>query len=142
MSFLLDLTETPESKGFEPIPAGPYTVVLDEAEIKETKAGTGEYINCKFRITAGEYENRILFHGFNIKNPNEKAVMIGMQQLKSFMKCAGAKDFKLETVSDLVGYIAIAIVKIQKDDFSPDGKSVISYFKPTPAEDKNQDIPF
>lgn len=121
----LDLTNTPEPTGFKPIDPGTYTVVVDNAEVKETKAGTGSYINVKFKIADS---NRFLFHSFNIKNPNEKAVEIGLQQLKGFMKCAGWTDFKLSDVGMLIGCRADAVVKTKTDEYGE--KSVISYFKP------------
>lgn len=141
--FNLDLTEVKESTGFKPVPAGEYTVLLDDCQIKETKSGSGEYINAKFRILGGEQEGKFLFSMFNIKNENPKAVEIGLQQLKMFMKCAGFADFKLTNVLDLVGYRANAVVKIKTDSYGE--KAVISYFKPAEKKEdpkRNQDSPF
>lgn len=127
--FNLDLTEVKEQTGFAPIPAGTYFVLVDDVSIKETKSGTGSYINTKFRILEGSQEGRFLFHTFNIKNENSKAVEIGLAQLKTFMKCAGATEFKLTNVLDLAGMRADAVVKIKHDDQYGD-KAVISYFRP------------
>lgn len=127
MSWNLNLDAVKEST-FEPIPPGQYVVQLAEAAIKETKSMTGEYINAKYLIVEGPSEGRSLFHMFNIKNDNPKAVEIGLSQLKSFMKCAGKTTFNLSSVSDLLGLKAIAVVKTRTDDFGE--KSVISFFKP------------
>jgi len=126
--FNLDLTDTKESTGFAPITPGTYFLIMDTCEVKDTKSGTGSYINAKFKILEGPAEGRFLFHMFNIKNENEKATEIGLGQLKSFMKCAGSQDFKLTNVLDLIGLRCDAVIKTRSDDYGD--KSVISYFKP------------
>lgn len=123
----LDLSNAKESS-FGIIPQGEYNIVVDEAEIKETKSGTGEYINCKLKITDGEYEGKFLFTMFNIKNQNQKAVEIGLGQLKTFMGCAGLDKTILKNAHDLLGAKAVAVVKHKTDDYGE--KAVVSYFKP------------
>jgi hypothetical protein len=130
------------------VPAGEYLVTLTEAQVKETKSGTGEYISAKLRINAGEHEGRFIFTTFNIKNDNAQAVQIGLQQLKGFMKAAGFTDFVVKSVTDLEGATATAVVKNKTDDYGE--KAVVSYFKPatktataTTASTTNpSDIPF
>lgn len=125
----LDLTAVKESSNFATIPAGTYYVLVDDVSVKDTKSGTGNYINTKFRILEGPQEGRFVFHSFNIKNENQKAVEIGLQQLKSFMKCAGATDYKLTNVVHLAGMRCDAVVKIRSSEAYGD-QAVISYFKP------------
>jgi hypothetical protein len=127
------------------IPAGSYFVTLTEATIKETKNGKGEYINAKFRINEGDHEGRNLFMMFNIKNENEQAVKIGLQQLKGFMQAAGFSTFVVKSVADLEGAAAMAVVKNKTDDYGE--KAVISYFKPASKDVprgtiNTSDIPF
>jgi len=126
MAFL-DLTNAKENS-FAPIPAGQYFLIADEAEVKQTKDGTGEYINIKFKVMDGEQAGRFVFQMFNIKNKNEKAVEIGIGQLKSFMRCAGLTNMVLASPLDLIGLRCDALIKIKSDDFGD--KAVISYFKP------------
>ena len=140
--FNLDLSGV-KAAGPRTIAAGIYTVIADGAEIKATKAGTGEYISVKFKIVGGECAGMTLWHSFNIKNPSVKAVEIGLQQLKQFVQCSGAPE-KLTSPIDLVGYKATAVVKIQSDAQYGD-KAVIAYFKPVTAPtdgDKGSDVPF
>jgi hypothetical protein len=107
---LLDLTNVSEST-FE---AGEYTVTCSAAEVKETKAGTGEYIKCTFETDKGQR----IYHNFNIKNSNEKAVQIGLAQLKTFMRVAGkANPNTLGGVGELLGLKCVARVKIVDNDF-------------------------
>ena len=62
MSYL-DLEDTKEA-GFSVLPQASYNVVVDEVSIKPTKAGTGEYVNMKLKVIAGEYEGRSIFTTF------------------------------------------------------------------------------
>ena len=125
---MFDLTQVKENS-FGVIPEGLYSVVSEEAKVKSTKSGTGEYINVKFRVAEGEHEGKFLYTMFNTKNDNPKAVEIGLGQLKTFLKVANAKDpNQLKDVADLVGYKAIAVVKIKNDSYGEG--NVISYFKP------------
>lgn len=122
---MLDLTNVKETSNT--IPQGSYLVSLDEATIKDTKSGTGQYINCKFKVISGDETGKILFHTFNIKNENVKAVEIGLSQLKAYMKCAGFSDFMIKDVNDICGRPVEAVVKIKVDEYGE--KNVISYFK-------------
>jgi hypothetical protein len=82
-------------RNFEPLPAGWYTAVVNGAEIKNTKAGTGQYIAVRYDITGPSHQGRVIFGNLNIKNPNPKAEEIGRQQLGELMRAIG-----LATVQD------------------------------------------
>lgn len=69
--------------GFEPIPAANYTLILVDSEMKETKQGTGHYINVQFEVVAPAFAGRKLFAKYNIDNPSPEAVSIGLGQLKA-----------------------------------------------------------
>jgi hypothetical protein len=75
--------------GFEPIPAGEYDVHIASSELKETKAGTGHYLDLEFQVLNGEYQNRKLFEKLNLYNPNPKAVTIAKGQLSAICRAIG-----------------------------------------------------
>jgi hypothetical protein len=141
--FNIDLSKVKES-GFAPIPEGEYPIIIDDAEVKETRDGTGEYINAKLKILGGDYDGRILFTMFNIKNNNVKAVEIGLSQLKTFCRLSGRGDKTLTDVKELVGHKANAVVKTKVDSYGE--KSVVSYFKAFKASEqkanKQDALPF
>jgi hypothetical protein len=83
------------AQSYELIPAGWYTAVITEAELKPTKSGTGEYIKLRYDITGPSSQGRVVFSNLNIKNPNAKAEEIGRQQLGEMMRALG-----LSAVSD------------------------------------------
>jgi hypothetical protein len=93
-TFSVDSLPTP-TNNFEPLPAGWYTAVVNGAEIKNTKAGTGQYIAVRYDITGPTHQGRVVFGNLNIKNPNPKAEEIGRQQLGELMRAIG-----LTTVQD------------------------------------------
>lgn len=111
------------------IPDSTQNVVCESAEVKENKQGTGEYIKCVLSITDGQFKNFKIFHMFNIKNQNVKAVEIGLSQLKGFMKCSGVATDKLSDVNQLIGLKCQAVLKVRKSDMYDD-QTVVSYFKP------------
>ena len=74
---------------FEAIPAGKYLAVITESEMKETKAGTGRYLQLTFTIIEGEYKNRILWARLNLNNPNATAVKIARAELSAICHAVG-----------------------------------------------------
>lgn len=94
-TFSVDALPKPTTGNFEPLPAGWYTAVVNGAEIKNTKAGNGQYIAVRYDITGPTHQGRVVFGNLNIKNPNPKAEEIGRQQLGELMRAIG-----LSTVQD------------------------------------------
>mgnify|MGYP005844414009 CR=1 FL=1 len=95
--------DLPEDNGgnFEPIPAGDYHVKISESDLKDTKAGTGQYIWLKLDVLGPTHEGRVLFANLNIRNPNPKAEEIGRQQLGSVLRAVGIAS--LQDTDQLVG---------------------------------------
>jgi hypothetical protein len=81
--------ELQPSQSYELLPAGWYTAIITEAELKDTKAGTGQYIKVRYDVTGPSGQGRCVFGNFNIKNPNAKAEEIGRQQLGDLMRALG-----------------------------------------------------
>lgn len=74
---------------FAPIPAGIYTAEITRSEVKDTRAGTGNYLSLGFKILEGQYAGRIVFHNINLKNPNDIAVQIGRKELAKLLQAIG-----------------------------------------------------
>ncbi len=142
--------EDVKESGFGLLPKGEYSIIVDDAVIKETKDGTGSYINMKLKLIGGNYDGRFLFTMFNIKNKNPEATAIGLSQLKTFCKVSGRGDKPLTDVTQLVGFKAVAVVKTKEDSYGE--KNVVSYFKPYKKENdsltskttknENEQLPF
>lgn len=127
----IDLSKTEKSQAPSkgPIPEGRYQVSITDAEVKTTKAGTGQYIKAEFTIKEGEYSGKKIWSMFNIKNQNPKAVEIGLQQLKDMLVAANSNlaNGKLESVSQLRGLRMTANVKIESSEEYGD-QNRINYF--------------
>jgi len=112
----IDLASIPqqESVDFSPIPEGWYTSTIASADLRSTKAGTGEYIAVRFDVTGPTHQGRVVFTNLNIRNPNPKAEEIGRQQLGQIMQAIGAS-----TVTDtdqLIGGNVAIKVSIKRDE--------------------------
>ena len=74
---------------FSPLPAGDYVVAMVESEVKSTKDGSGQYLNCKFEVIDGQYKGRYLFTLLNLWNANPQAVSIAKRELATIGKACG-----------------------------------------------------
>lgn len=94
MAFLneaFDVNELPQGNtgNFEPLPAGWYNVTVSQAELKDTKSGTGQYIKLRYDVTGPTHQGRVVFGNLNIKNANSKAEEIGRMDLGNIMRAIG-----------------------------------------------------
>jgi hypothetical protein len=105
MAFLneeFNVNEMPVGNGsFEPLPAGWYTAAISQSELKDTKAGNGQYIKLRYDITGPSHQGRVVFGNLNIKNANPKAEEIGRQQLGDIMRAIGLA--KVTDTDQLIG---------------------------------------
>jgi hypothetical protein len=110
------------SNNFEPIPDGWYDATIVESSMKDTKAGTGEYIAVRYKIDGPSHQGRALFGNLNVKNPNPKAEEIGRQQLGEIMRAIGL--VKVTNTDQLIGgQLSIKIV-IKRDQQYGDGNDI------------------
>jgi hypothetical protein len=162
--FSFDSTQVKElDNKFEPLPGGKYSAVIDNTEIKDTKAGNGRYIVITYKITSEPASGRLVFINYNVENPSQVAVDIGKSQLKQVCEAVGKPKF--ENLYELHGspiLLTLAIKRDEKygdsnivkraeslagapttrptDDFSSDALSAAP--KPTPAVNFDDEVPF
>lgn len=84
-----DATTIEPASTFEILPDGEYVAMVVESEMKGTKKGDGEYLQLTWEILEGDAKGRRLWSRFNLKNPNETAMKIGMQELASVCRAVG-----------------------------------------------------
>ena len=143
---MMDLStyETPNAV----LPPGIYTGVITGVETKTTTAGNGEYLKVEFTIASHGFTGRKIWSNFNTKNPNPKAVEIGMGQLKEMALAIGFSPESLKTFefTQLANKEVAFKTKIKVDPTWGDKAEVSSYIaisKLTPEQTlKTQDIPF
>jgi hypothetical protein len=77
------------STDFEAIPAGKYVAIIADSEMKQTKSGTGSYLELTFQIVEGEFKGRNLWARLNLDNPNAVAVKIAQGELSAICRAIG-----------------------------------------------------
>lgn len=120
-----DLPEAQAEGDFSPLPEGKYQATVVTAELKQTKAGTGQYIDIQWSITGPSHANRRIFDMVNIKNPSQVAEDIGRRQLGGLLRVAGIPVIR--DTDQLVGVAATITLKIRKQAGYKDSNSVTRY---------------
>lgn len=118
-AFVPDQYETAE---YGPVPAGDYPVVIEKAEVKDTKRGDGKYVWIQASVTGEQFKGKKFFHNFNILNPNQQAEEIGRRELASLGKAISIPA--IQDTSELVDRSLIVKVKVK------DEENEITAFKP------------
>jgi hypothetical protein len=126
MAFLsqsFDVSDLPKgATEFNPLPAGWYSATISKADVKPTKAGTGEYINICYSITGPTHQGRTVWGNINIRNPNPKAEEIGRQQLGELMRAIGVG--KVSNTDQLIGKDLMIKLTVRDDDKSAEQNEV------------------
>lgn len=121
----------PEARNPDPIPAGWYTMRIVEADIKDTKAGTGQYITIRFDVIGPTHEGRVVFGNINISNPSMDAERIGKEQIKGINQSLGIE--RLTDTDQLIGGVLQVKVNINKSD-GYDPRNDVRGFKPAEGQ--------
>jgi len=122
MQFSFDATgiDTSDDRGgFEPLPQGKYNAMVIESAVKDTKAGTGQYLELVCQVLDGAHVNRKVWHRLNIVNPNPVAENIGRKDLAVLMINLGLPPQMVDT-QELHGKPFVMGLKIsQRDGYEP-----------------------
>lgn len=90
----IDMTDAQElGEGFRIVPPGEYQVYMESSDFKDTKAGTGKYLECVLVVADGEYEGAKIFVRLNLINPNQQAVDIAKSQLRALCEAIVGQPF-------------------------------------------------
>ena len=121
MAFLNETFEAdnlPQGNSYEALPAGWYNVNVTGAELKNTKAGNGQYIAVRYDITGPTHQGRVVFGNLNIKNASAKAEEIGRQQLGELMRAIGLA--RVTDTDQLIGWsLQIKLEIRQQEGYEP-----------------------
>ena len=121
-------SEVPEDEGFSIIPAGEYSAQIIQSEMKDTKAGTGMFLEMRVQLLDEPYTGRLVFERLNLVNPNETAVKIAQRTLADICEACGLDE--VEESEELHGIefkIKLAIDP-PKGDF-PESNKIKKYLK-------------
>jgi len=122
--------EVEPSVGFEAIPAGKYTALISDSDLKTTKSGTGKYLQLEFEIQGGEYHGRKLWSRLNIENPNANAVRMARADLSAI--CRAVNVLTPRDSVELHNLPMVITVRCRKND---DGEitNEIKGYEPRPG---------
>lgn len=84
-----DANQVEPSSEFEPIPAGRYTAMISDSEMRATKSGAGSYLQLTFQVLEGEYKGRLLWARLNLENANPTTVQIARAELSAICRAVG-----------------------------------------------------
>lgn len=101
----------------EVVPKGDYLAIMTQSELKDTRAGTGQYLQCVWEIVDGEQRGRLLWDRLNLKNPNATAVKIAESQLSAICHAVGVMRPKDST--ELHGKPVLLKVTVEPRDDKP-----------------------
>jgi hypothetical protein len=117
---------SPESD-FDPVPNGDYEVVIIDSENKQTKAGTGEYLQLTLEVVSGHYKGRKIWDRLNLWNQNQTAVDIANRALSQI--CHAVGKLTPQDSSELHGKPLMARVVVKQSDGYDPSNEVKKYFK-------------
>lgn len=119
-----DVNDIPEStNSYEPLPEGWYPALIQSAELKPTKDGTGQYISIKYGLSGSA---RTVYGNINIRNQSQKAEEIGRQQLGDIMRAIGLS--RVTDSDELIGG-NLMIKLVIKDDPQYGRKNEVKGYK-------------
>jgi hypothetical protein len=79
---------------FEVLPAGEYVAIVENSKMKQTKSGTGEYVEITWSILDDRYKNKKVWTRLNIRNKNETAMRIANKELRSICDAISVSNIK------------------------------------------------
>lgn len=116
---------------FQALPSGEYLMAVTESEMKETKGGTGQYLQMSLTVlnaAVQEHLGRKVFVRLNLINANQTAVDIAQRELSAICHAVGVLKLQDSTqLHDLPMTCKVAHIPA-KGEFAESNK--ISAYKP------------
>jgi hypothetical protein len=107
----VQLQDRPSTQ-YGPLPAGNYEMMIVRSATKQTKAGTGSYLELEMQVLSGEHTGRRHWERLNLNSPSLQAVKIAEEQLARLCIALGVDEVTdSEELHDLPFIAEIAIDK-------------------------------
>lgn len=117
---IFDATNVAPQASFQPLPAGVYTTLIVDSDVKPTKSGGTQAI-FTLQVVDGPFAGRKVFARLNVRNASAEAERIGQAQLSALCHAAGV--LQLQDTSQLHGKVVRAKVTVRKDETGQYGDS-------------------
>lgn len=122
-----EANDLPQVNTYKPLPAGWYTAMITDAELKPTKDGSGHYIKIRYDITGPTHQGRVVFGNINIRNASAKAEEIGRQQLGELMRAIGLA--RIADTDQLIGGVMQIKLGVRDATEQYDAQNEVKGFK-------------
>lgn len=122
--------EVPEST-YGAMPPGMYAVLATASEVKDTKAGTGQYLQFTIDVLEEKYNTKKLWARLNLWNPNPTAVTIAQQELAALCKAVGIVT--PNDSSELCNIPFVVKLGIEKDNNGGEQNKILNYYSTAAA---------
>jgi len=127
-----DANQVEPNVGLDPVPAGKYVAAITASELKPTKNGTGQYLECEYQILSGEFHGRKLWSRHNLHHTNAQTVQIARGELSAICRAAGVMQPKDSTeLHNLPMTITVRLKK--REDTGDLTNEVTAWAKPDAA---------
>ena len=114
-----DASQHEERQSLDVIPKGEYLATATDSEWKDTRSGTGRYLQFVFKIADGEHKGRLLWARMNLENSNKTAVDIAKRELAELCRACGTiRPSQSEELHGVPVVLKVA-VRIRKDNGEP-----------------------
>ena len=122
-SINFNAAEVEPSQEFQILPEGKYEAVIADSDVKETRSGSGKYVQIEFEVVSGEHRGRKIWGRYNIENPNPDAVRIGRADFSAL--CHAVNVLNPSDTCELHNLPVILTVKCKKQKDTGELENVI-----------------
>lgn len=108
------------------IPVGTYGAVIESAEMRETRTGTGQFLALGFSLQGNaQYDNARVWTNLNLFNQNPKAQDIGRKELRRLADALGMSN--IVDTDEVIGKRLNIKVGIEKSEGYDDRNTVKAF---------------
>ena len=135
---------------FKCLPPGKYEVLIESAEVCQTKKGNGHIVKTELTVLGPAHGGRKLWDNILFQHPNPEAAGIGLKRLGSLGRAAGLSC--IDDTAELHNKSVIAHVTVKGDSneingYSSPGRAEKAVARPTanscfPEQTTDEDCPF
>ena len=89
-----DASQHQANTPFEILPPGDYSIEIINSELRDTKAGTGQYLWIDTQVTDGPCSGRHVYDRLNLYNANKQASDIAWKKLTTIVPALNQTEIK------------------------------------------------
>lgn len=104
---------------------GTYLVEVEDAEVRDTKSGSGQYIRVVFAEVDGR---RKYYNNYNVHNANPKTESIAREQFAALHHAMGLP--KVDDTDELIGRRVKLVIGVRKNSSTGEDENVVRAYEP------------